>query len=65
MEKLNVRSSYPSEKPNFNDWCKMFKVSTLYVDRTGYDNAQRIMELWDGYTKTKQHFIKAIKIEEI
>ena len=65
MGKLNVKSTYPVNKPAFNEWCEMFKVSTLYIDRSGYDNAQRIMELWDGFAKTKQYFIKRIKIEEI
>jgi hypothetical protein len=42
----------------------MFKVSSLYVDREGKNNANRIMSLWDGFAKTKELFIKKIKTEE-
>jgi len=57
-------TTYPSERPDFNKWCDMFKVSSLYVDREGKNNANRIMSLWDGFAKTKELFIKKIKTEE-
>lgn len=54
---LQVKTSYPTERPTFNDWCKQFNVSRLYQSREGIDNAQRIMSLWDGYARTKQLFV--------
>jgi len=54
---LQVKTSYPTEKPSFNDWCEQFNVSRLYQSREGIDNAQRIMSLWDGYSHTKQIFV--------
>jgi len=65
QNKPKVKSVYPSEKPSFNDWCKMFNVSQLYVERSGLNNAQRIMQLWDGFHNTKQFFITAIKTEDV
>lgn len=65
MKQIKVKSSYPKSRPSFNDWCAMFKVSSLYVDREGINNAQRIMSLWDGYTNTKQFFIKPLKQTEM
>jgi hypothetical protein len=61
---MKVRSIYPTDKPSFNEWCKMFNVSKLYADRTGINNAQRIMELWDGFANMKQYFIKPIKTND-
>jgi hypothetical protein len=61
--KPKVKSIYPKDKPSFNEWCSQFKVSSLYTDRQGINNAQRIMSLWDGYTNTKQFFVKPLTIK--
>lgn len=59
---VKVKSTtYPKERPNFNDWCEMFKVSSMYIDREGMNKANRIMSLWDGFAKTKQYFVSKIK----
>ena len=58
MSNLKVKTTYPEKKPSFQEWCEMFRVSSLYVDRTPIQNANRIMELWDGYIGTKSVFIK-------
>lgn len=54
---LQVRTTIPTDRPSFNDWCKEFNVSRSYQSREGIDNAQRIMSLWDGYSRTKQLFV--------
>ena len=54
---LQVKTTTPTNRPTFNEWCEQFNVSRLYQSREGIDNAQRIMSLWDGYTKTKQLFV--------
>ena len=54
---LQFKTSYPTEKLSFNEWCRQFNVSRLYQLREGIDNAQRIMSLWDGYSRTKQLFV--------
>ena len=65
MDNLKLSSTiYPKHRPNFNDWCKEFKVSQYYFDRSGIHKAQIIMSLWDGYSNTKQYFV-SIKIEEL
>lgn len=63
---LKLRSSvYPENKPSFNEWCETFKVSTrIPKDRSPLINAQRIMELWNGFHNMKEKFIKPIKVEE-
>lgn len=53
---LQVKTIYPKDRPSFNDWCKLFNVSRLYIEREGINNAQRIMSLWDGYSETKKYF---------
>ena len=55
---LKVKTIYPLDRPNFNEWCKLFKVSSQYVDKTAIRNAERIMGLWDGYTNNKTKYIK-------
>jgi len=51
------KTSYPKERPSFNEWCKEFNFGIRYAHREGINNAQRIMSLWDGFAKTKQIFI--------
>ena len=58
---MNVKTIYPSSQPSFNEWCKMFNVSSRYEDRTPITNANRIMSLWDGYSKMKEIFILKTK----
>jgi len=53
---LQIKTTYPTERLSFNDWCKQFNVSRMYQSREGIDNAQRIMSLWDGYSRTKTIF---------
>ena len=55
---MKVKTIYITPRPSFNDWCREFNVSRLYTPRQGIDNAQRIMELWDGFSKCKNIFIK-------
>jgi len=57
MQNLNVKTIYPTDRPNYNEWCKQFNVSRLYQSREGINNAQRIMSLWDSFTKTKLKFV--------
>ena len=54
---MKVKTIYTTPRPSFNDWCKEFNVSRLYVPREGIDNAQRIMQLWDGFSKCKNIFV--------
>jgi hypothetical protein len=54
---LQIKTTTPTSRPTFNEWCKLFNVSRLYQSREGIDNAQRIMSLWDGYSQTKQLFV--------
>lgn len=58
MNTLKVKTTLPDQRPSFTEWCKMFNVSKMYVDRTPIQNANRIMSLWDGYLNTKELFIK-------
>jgi hypothetical protein len=58
MQFLKVKSVYPVNQPSYNDWCKEFKFGTRSAKREGIDNANRIMQLWDSYMKTKEKFIK-------
>lgn len=62
-DKPKVKSIYPKDRPSFNDWCRQFKVSSMYVDREGINNAQFIMSLWDGYSNMKQFFVKPLNME--
>lgn len=64
---LKLQSSiYPNQKLSFNDWCETFKVSSRVIkDKTPLTNAQRIMELWDGFHNMKEKFIKRIKVEDL
>lgn len=55
---LKVKTTYPSTRPPFNEWCNMFKVSSMHIDRKPIENANRIMALWDGYLNTKRLFVK-------
>jgi hypothetical protein len=67
MSQLRVTSIYPTNQPEFNDWCKEFKFGSRCVKREGINNANRIMQLWDGFMKTKDKFIKLtenIRIKE-
>ena len=49
-----------------NEWCKEFNVSSRVIkDATPLNNAQRIMELWDGFHNMKEKFIKRMKVEEL
>jgi hypothetical protein len=49
-----------------NEWYKEFNVSSrVPKDTTPISNAQRIMELWDGFHNMKEKFIKRIKVEEL
>lgn len=62
---IKVTSIYPTDKPDFNTWCNMFKVSSrLTKDDTPLTNAQRIMELWNGWDNMKEKFIKRMRTEE-
>ena len=61
-ESLKVKTTYPDNKPTFNEWCTMFRVSSLHIDRKPIQNANRIMALWDGYLNTKELFVKFDKI---
>lgn len=54
--KPTFKTCYPMDRPDFNTWCKMFNVSKEYADKTGIQNAQRIMQLWNGYDKMKDIF---------
>jgi hypothetical protein len=68
MSQLKVRTTYPTNQPSFNDWCKEFKFGSRCVKREGIDNANRIMQLWDGFMKTKEKFIKLtenIRLQEL
>lgn len=64
---LKLQSSiYPENRLSFNDWCETFNVSTrVPKDTSPLTNAQRIMELWDGFHNMKERFIKRIKIEDL
>lgn len=62
MTSLKVKTTHPTDRPSFSEWCKMFNVSRLYVDRTPIQNANRIMSLWDGYLNTKELFIRLDKL---
>jgi len=57
MQNINVKTTYPTDRPNFNDWCKEFKFGCRHIDRSGVHNAQRIMALWDGFLNTKINFV--------
>jgi len=57
MQTLNVKTIYPTDRPSYNEWCKQFNVSRLYQSREGINNAQRIMSLWDSFTKNKIKFV--------
>jgi hypothetical protein len=61
--KPKVKSIYPKDRPSFNEWCQQFKVSSMYADREGINNAQFIMSLWDGYSNMKEFFVKPLKME--
>jgi len=61
---LKVKSIYPKDRPSFNEWCQQFKVSSMYADREGINNAQLIMSLWDGLTNMKEFFVKPLKTAE-
>jgi hypothetical protein len=30
---IKVKTILPEAKPSFNDWCKEFKVSSMYIDK--------------------------------
>lgn len=60
----HVKTIFPSERPSFNEWCKLFNVSALYKGREGMNNAQRIMSLWNGYSNNKEYFQFKITIDE-
>jgi len=64
---LKLQSSiYPQSRPSMNEWCKEFNVSSRVIkDTTPLTNAQRIMELWDGFQNMKEQFIKKMKVEEL
>jgi hypothetical protein len=64
---LKLQSSiYPKNRPSMNEWCKEFNVSSRVIkDTTPLNNAQRIMELWDGFHNMKEKFIKRMKVEEL
>lgn len=51
------KTTYPQNRPTFNEWCQMYNVSKGYCDRTGIHNAQRIMQLWNGFSKMKEIFV--------
>lgn len=54
MKLLKVKTLLPDNRPSFNEWCAMFKVSSRVLkDSTPIKNAQRIMDLWDGFTNSK------------
>lgn len=61
---MKIKTLIPTDRLPFNEWCKLFNVSRLYVDRTGINNAQKIMELWNGYSGQKEIFIDKIKVKE-
>lgn len=53
MEEVNLRiatSIYPKNRLNYNDWCKMFKVSTRYEEKN--QQAQQITKSYD-FSKMK------------
>jgi hypothetical protein len=52
-----VTTIYPKTRPSFNEWCQQFNVSRQYISREGINNAQRIMSLWDGFSRNKQYFV--------
>ena len=64
---LKLQSSiYPQNRPSINDWCREFNVSSrVPKNTTPLTNAQRIMELWDGFHNMKEKFIKRIKNEDL
>jgi hypothetical protein len=57
MQTTNVKTIYPTDRPNYNEWCKQFNVSRLYQSREGINNAQRIMSLWDSFSENKLKFV--------
>jgi hypothetical protein len=63
MKNLKVKTIVPLERPSFNEWCEMFKVSTQYIDKAAIRNAERIMSLWDGCLGTKNNYIKFTNIK--
>lgn len=58
MKVLNVKSIYPTDRPDYNEWCKEFKFGVRCAEREGINNAQLMMSLWNGYIGMKEKFIR-------
>ena len=64
MQKPTFKTTYPTNRPPFNEWCEEFKVSTRYIDQSPIENAKRIMQLWNGLLKMKTTFKKPLTQNE-
>lgn len=60
MKKNNFKTTYPDQKIEYNEWCKLFKFGSRYQSKEGINNAMRIMSLWDGYHNHKNYFVKVL-----
>ncbi len=63
-ERLKIASTVqPPTRPSQNDWMKEYNVSSQVKDRSGLDNARRIMWQWDENKRESiwKTFIDSIK----
>lgn len=60
-----TKTTQPTNRPDFLEWCNMLKVSTKDNNANPVDNLQRLTKLWNGYLNMKEDFVKPLPVLHI
>ena len=55
-----MKTTYPDSTPSFNEWCKMFNVSSRSENPEPKQRAREIMDTWEDYSFDKIKYVQKI-----